>query len=304
MNGVLVVDKPAGPTSHDVVALARRALCETRIGHTGTLDPLATGVLPLVVGRATRLARFLSSDEKEYVASVRFGASSPTYDSEGLSASTAGGSTHPSTPAAIEPLLDEFRGTYLQTPPPFSAKKVDGVAAYRRARLNQPVVLKPVSVTVSVLVLLSYADSLAHLRIVCSSGFYVRTLAHELGQRLGCGGHLEALRRIRAGEFTLDGAITIETLLALGPEAAARMIPMDRLLPLLPLAVLNEDGVRRATHGHVLSPTDFLLPATADAPMHTPCEDLPVRLVDSDGRLLGIAEGHAGGLLHPAIVLV
>jgi tRNA pseudouridine55 synthase len=306
MNGVLVVDKPAGRTSHDVVALARRALGEKRIGHTGTLDPLATGVLPLVVGRATRLARFFSSAEKEYMASVRFGMSSRTFDSEGVTVSPteppAPGSMLPIDLASVEAQLEGFRGTYAQTPPPFSAKKVDGVPAYRRARANQPVELKPVTVTVTVLQLLSYDAGVARLRILCSSGFYVRTLAHELGERLGCGAFLENLRRVRAGEFTLNDAVTIEALEAEGP--ATRMIDLDRLLPLLPPAVLNENGLRRAAHGNVLSPGDFALPGGAGARTQSTSESFRVRLVDDAGHLLGIGEARAGGLLHPAVVLV
>src|SRR5262245_46632748 len=198
MNGVLVVDKPAGRTSHDVVALARRALGVSRIGHTGTLDPFATGVLPLVVGRATRLARFLSASDKTYVAGVRLGAASPTYDSEGVPASSAPPADAGIGRDAVERELAPFSGPHPQTPPPFSAKKVGGVRAYRRARAHQPVELQPVTVTVSSLELEAFDGGRAVVRIVCSTGFYVRAFAHELGERLGCGAYLEALRRTRA----------------------------------------------------------------------------------------------------------
>ena len=161
------------------MARVRRATGETRIGHTGTLDPLATGVLALVVGRATRLAQFLSSDDKEYLASVRLGRSTPTYDAEGV---TEAGSDVRIEPAVLDAALAAFRGTFLQTPPPYSAKKVAGTRAYEHARKQQPVELQAVEVTVRALDLLSAAGDRLELRVVCSSGFYVRTLAHELGQ--------------------------------------------------------------------------------------------------------------------------
>ena len=297
MNGVIVVDKPAGPTSHDVVARVRRTIGLRRIGHTGTLDPLATGVLPLVVGRATRLAQFLSSDEKEYVADLRFGAATSSYDGE---APVDDGRIDESIAAVESPvldrLLDDFRGTYWQTPPPFSAKKVGGTPAYRLARAAKPVELKPVKVTVRALELLSCSDGRATLRVVCSSGFYVRSLAHEIGKRLGCGAYLQALRRTRAGEFTLEHAATLDRLESEGADAMTHLVPMSDLLPLLPPVVVNDRGARRAVHGNALAPEDISTPSNPDAPR--------VRVFDADGTLLGIAESIAGGLLHPVVVLV
>jgi tRNA pseudouridine55 synthase len=295
MNGVLVVDKPPGPTSHDVVGLARRALGTSRIGHTGTLDPLATGVLPLVVGRATRLAQFLSGDDKEYDADVRFGLATPTYDADDVR------DLPPPPPgldvAGIESALSDFRGTYLQTPPPFSAKKIGGVPAYKLARRNKPVAMAPVAVTVHRLTLERYEAGLARLRVVCSSGFYVRSLAHGLGERLGCGAHLEALRRTRAGEFTLDQAVPLEVIEELGPAAATRMVPMAALLPRLPPVVVTDAGARRAAHGNALTTRDLTDPLAAAAGSR-------VRMIDLDGTLLGIAEPTAGGVLRPVVVLV
>ena len=295
MNGVIVVDKPAGPTSHDVVARVRRTIGIRRIGHTGTLDPLATGVLPLVVGRATRLAQFLTSDEKEYLADIRLGATTTSYDAEG---EIDGGSQERAdiAPAVVNSLLDDFRGTYWQTPPPFSAKKVGGTPAYRLARAEKPVELKPVKVTVRALELLSCGDGRTRLRIVCSSGFYVRSLAHEIGKRLDCGAYLEALRRTRAGDFTLTKATTLEQIENERGSALAHLVPMSELLPLLPPVVVNERGARRAAHGNALAPEDISEPLRAEAPR--------VRVLDADGTLLGIAEPMAGGLLHPVVVLV
>ena len=296
MNGVIVVDKPAGPTSHDVVARVRRTIGLRRIGHTGTLDPLATGVLPLVVGRATRLAQFLSADDKEYVADIRFGTSTTSYDSEGYSDDRPDEAVMAIEPDVLACLLDDFRGTFWQTPPPFSAKKVGGTPAYRLARAEKPVELKPAKVTVHSLELLSCGDGLARLRIVCSSGFYVRSLAHEIGRRLGCGAYLLALRRTRAGEFTLAEASALDCLESEGPNAMAHLVPMSALLPLLPTVVVNERGARRAAHGNALAPEDISGATGTDASR--------VRVFDAEGTLLGIAESIAGGLLHPVVVLV
>ena len=307
MNGVLVVDKPAGPTSHDVVARVRRAIGVSRIGHTGTLDPLATGVLALVVGRATRLASYLTAGEKEYEAAVRIGMATSTYDADEriVRHPDTGGpllmAQPPRAPAgldaaAIESVLPDFTGTYLQTPPPFSAKKVSGVPAYKLARRNQPVEIQPAQVTVHRLTLLAYGDGVAHLRVVCSSGFYVRSLAHGLGERLGCGAYLEALRRTRAGDFEIDAALPLEEVERLGAEAGSHLVPMEALLPLMPPVVVNEKGARRAAHGNALAPADLAMPA----PAASSC----VRVFDGDGSLLGIAEPAGGGLLHPVVVLV
>jgi tRNA pseudouridine55 synthase len=328
MNGVLVVDKPSGPSSHDVVASVRRAISLERVGHTGTLDPLATGVLPLVIGRATRLAPFLTGADKEYVARVRFGATTDTYDAEGTPPSEQRPvpevpgqsflrtalpeldwpSAAPADETAIAEALPEFIGTYWQMPPPFSAKKIAGVPAYKLARLRKPVDLKPSQVTVREIELCGYQDEVAELRIVCSSGFYVRSLAHDLGERLGCGAYLEALRRTRAGEFTLADAAPLAAIQELGRSALSRLIPVDRLLTNLPSVVLSEQGVRRATHGNALSTADLVNePASVARVLDAASSRGPaprLRLIDSGGSLLAIAEPVEGGLLHPVIVLV
>ncbi len=192
MTGALLVDKPAGPTSHDVVARARRALGTSRIGHTGTLDPLATGLLVLLVGRATRLAQFLVGDVKEYLADVRLGIETRTYDAEGLDGEPPDDGTEvgQALPAldAIETALGAFRGTFLQTPPPYSAKKVAGRRAYEHARRDTQVELRPVEVTVHQLEIVRATGSAVSLRLVCTAGFYVRSLAHDLGRSAGLRG--------------------------------------------------------------------------------------------------------------------
>lgn len=302
-DGVLVIDKPPGPTSHDVVARVRRALGTRRIGHTGTLDPLATGVLPLVVGRATRLASLLSSSEKSYEASVRLGCATETYDA---AERLAAGIPPPEAPdidrAQLDAALGQFRGTYLQAPPPYSAKKIGGVAAHRLARKNKPAQPAPVTVTVSDLRLLDLEGGLVRLSVTATAGFYVRSLAHELGAGLGCGAHLEALRRTRAGSFSLAAAVPLQIVEDEGTAAAERLIPLERLLADLPAVTLSEHGARRASHGSEIGVDDFAGPPRAAVAVAA--DGGPVRLLDESGRLLAIASQGAGGALRPAIVLV
>jgi tRNA pseudouridine55 synthase len=312
MNGVLVIDKPRGPTSHDVVAVVRRAIREKRIGHTGTLDPLATGVLPLVVGQATRLASLLSASEKDYVADVRFGATSPTFDAEGRMSRDAGSPTvePPAEPPglsadAVARVLPEFGGTYLQTPPVFSAKKTSGIRAYQQARKNETPRLTPVRVTVSTLSLESYTAGMARIRLRASAGFYVRSFAHDLGQRLGCGAYLEALTRTSAAGFCLEDAVALDVVVQEPARAVERMVPMHRLLPDLPAVTLNERGLRRATHGNTLSLGDLAHTGGAhESSAAFAATSSRVRVFDPDGQLLAIATRLENGLLHPAIVLM
>jgi tRNA pseudouridine55 synthase len=295
MDGVLIIDKPAGPTSHDVVARMRRVLGTKRIGHTGTLDPFATGVLPLVIGRATRLASFLSGDEKTYEGGVRLGVVTDTYDGTRLSGEAI---APPSgiDRTTIEAALARFRGTFDQMPPPYSAKKIEGVPAYRLARKNRVVELRPVPVTVRELTLEGYVDGLASIRVRATAGFYVRSLAHDLGNVLGCGAHLETLRRTRAGAFGLDVSVPLHEAEAEPERARSAVVPLDRLLPEIAAVTLNERGVWRATHGNEIGAED-LVGAVSGA-------DGSCRLLDGAGRLLGIAEVRPGGALHPMLVLV
>lgn len=302
MNGVFVVDKPAGLTSHDVVARIRRATNISKVGHTGTLDPMATGVLVVLLGKATRLAQFMAADEKEYLAGIRFGFATDTYDAEGTEiAGPKPRATGDDDPVArglsradLETALEEFRGTYDQMPPPYSAKKIGGVPAYKLARKGKDVELKPVSVTVKRLDLVSVEDDLAQVRIVSSTGFYVRTLAHELGQRLGCGAHLASLRRTRVGHFHIDIAVPLDRLQA-GDEAP---IPMEKLLTHLPAVTVNDRGAQRVVHGNTVGPGDAEDFRVADP------ADVLVRLVDTSGALMAIAQAGPGGILQPFVVVV
>jgi tRNA pseudouridine55 synthase len=324
VDGVLVIDKPAGPTSHDVVAVVRRAIGVSRVGHVGTLDPLAAGVLPLVVGRATRLAQFLSASDKEYEADIRIGLVSETFDAEGPltpfglpAVSAAGfesgsGAEFAGSAAALEPVLAGFRGSYRQMPPPHSAKKVGGTPAYKLARRKQAADLKPVPVTVHALEVLAVAGDLLRVRIVCSPGFYVRRLAHDLGQRLGCGAYLAALRRTRVGSFTERDAVSLEAVAGGGFAVESRLVPLERLLPDLPAVVLTEEGAKRAGHGNAVGPAHLTIAPNAQHGQQGAAScggkeaapPLRVRLLDASGALLEIGDRRADGLLHPAIVLV
>jgi tRNA pseudouridine55 synthase len=320
MDGLLVVDKPVGPTSHDVVARVRRILGERRIGHTGTLDPLASGVLPLVIGRATRLARFLSGADKTYEAEVTLGIATDSGDREGH----AVGAPYPGAlpgHGEVEQALERFRGSFLQRPPALSAKKIGGVRSYtlarqgRIGRAGQPAAsagdapapngaasAAPQAVTVSVsrLEILSYRPPTLLLRVTCSAGFYVRSLARDLGEALGIGGHLSALRRTASGGLTLHEAIALADLDDRGAgrqRAREAAIPISRMLTELPGASLTLEGVRRAVHGRELGADAFSTPVAAG--------DRFVRLLDPEGNLVGVGEpGSAAGVLHPAVVLV
>jgi tRNA pseudouridine55 synthase len=320
MNGLLVIDKPAGLTSHDVVARVRRIVKERAVGHTGTLDPAATGVLPLVLGKATRLARFLSASDKSYEAIITLGASTDTADSAGSPIGAPYGGPLPARDE-IDRSLDAFRGPFMQAPPAYSAKKIGGKRSYKLARAasaaastlrpsfdTQPwsLLLRPTSVPVVVhrLDLLDVDGDRVALRVDCSAGFYVRSLAHDLGLALGTGAHLTALRRTRSGEWTLESAIALDTAEREPERAVQRVIPLARMLESVPSVVLMADGVQRVKHGREVRPSDC---EKGVRPLFDPQSTIPpyIRLLDSAGDLIGIAQPAAiPGLLHPSVVLV
>jgi tRNA pseudouridine55 synthase len=294
-DGALVIDKPSGPSSHDVVSAVRRALGGIKVGHTGTLDPLATGVLPLLIGRATRLAQFLAAATKTYTAQVQFGWGTDTYDS-------AGEPTTPPIPVALERgslerVLGQFRGTFAQQPPAYSAKKVGGHRAYALARASRVVTLEPVMVTVHDLRLVALQGGSATIEVTSSAGFYVRSLAHDLGVALGTPAHLAGLRRTRSGEFDLSQAVTFGRALEAPDAALDRVVPSGALLAHLEGCRLSEEGVRWAHHGRDIEPRLLL-----DQP--PPAVEGPVRLLDQAGSLvaLGVVR-KASGVLHPVVVL-
>lgn len=298
LSGVLVVDKTEGPTSHDVVKFGRRALGESRIGHTGTLDPMATGVLPLVVGRATRLAQFLTASDKTYEASVAFGRATDTCDATGKV--VASSDARPTRDALIA-ALDAFRGTYEQTPPAYSAKNIDGERSYDLARKGKTAVAqrpKAVTVTAKRVELLSFDGETARLEMQVTAGFYVRSLAHDLGDALGCGAHLSALRRTRSGEFGLEHAVPLADVLQSSREAlAARMVPLSALLPDIAAVTLRgAANLERLKNGVEIEPGDVV----------DPLSPLPalVRLLGPEGRLVALARpGKTPGFLHGWVVL-
>jgi tRNA pseudouridine55 synthase len=284
--GALVLDKPADITSHDAVLAARRVLSERRIGHLGTLDPFATGVLVLLVGSATRLAQFFRERQKTYEGTIRFGYSTDTFDCTGTATSADSGIIPQEEP--VRRLFSEFTGTYAQIPPPFSAKKIGGVAAHRLARKEREVRLAPVGVTIHELELVAIDGPLVRFRARVSSGTYLRSLAHDLGERLGMGAHLAALRRTSVGEFTLAAAVPLAQLEEKLRRGERVMIPAAELLPEFPAILLESAAVRG-----ILAGRDVELEAEA------PC----VRLLDPSGTLCAIGTRVAEGRFHPSVVL-
>jgi tRNA pseudouridine55 synthase len=300
LDGVVVLDKPAGPTSHDIVERVRRALGERRVGHTGTLDPFATGVLPLCIGKATRLARFLGTGDKEYRATVRLGFATSTDDlcGEPLSAPHAG---LPSR-EQVERALAGFVGSLAQVPPAFSAKHVGGRRLYELARSGVAAPRAAAPVTVYAIDLVAFTDDRLELIVRCSPGTYVRSLARDLGAKLGVGGHLAALRRTRSGPFDLSVAVDAED-----PGAAVhKLIPMGALLPEMPAVSVPESSRRLLKNGRDLARSDV----TSGFPPHAVER---VRLVDEAGELLALAvprgfevrgELPSQPVLHPDVVLL
>ncbi|MBA3766771.1 MAG: tRNA pseudouridine(55) synthase TruB [Acidobacteria bacterium] len=306
MDGILIIDKPAGLTSHDVVARVRRILRERRIGHTGTLDPFATGVLVMLVGRATRLAQFLASADKEYEALIRFGYATETGDATGARRAASNIDEPTAQPSMdwsereIEAALASLRGETRQVPPMYSAKKVKGQKLYELARQGIEVERARVVINVRELEAVRRDDDatdggggralLQHnedgtcdlsVRVVCSAGTYVRVLAEGIGEGLGVGAHLVALRRTRAGTFSLTEAITLDELEEIAREGAAmsRLFSLNAALSWMPAAHLTGEAARRARHGVAVRPAAETLYVN----------DQPVRLVDEQGALIAVA---------------
>ncbi len=293
VDGVIVVDKPAGWTSHDVVGKVRGIAGTRRVGHLGTLDPIATGVLPLMIGQATRLARFWEGSEKTYEAVVRFGFATSTYDRAG---EPCGPDVQPVVTAdAIEACLAPMRGDIEQIPPPVSAKKIGGVPAYKLVRQNVPVELAPVRVSIYELTLLGVEDARARLRVRCSAGTYVRSIAHQLGEMLGCGAHIEDLVRTASGPFALDRAFTIAQLQELKDQDRLReaVIPMRDALPDFPEVLVDETTAARIRQGRDFNASPFRLHAGAPH----------VRAIGPGGELVAVGRIALPNLYHPVVVL-
>ncbi|WP_163782655.1 tRNA pseudouridine(55) synthase TruB [Myxococcus vastator] len=289
MDGVLVIDKPTGPTSFDVVRQVRSLLRLKKVGHTGTLDPLATGVLPLCLGEATKVAGFITEGDKAYDATVRLGSETDTLDAQGQV--TAQAPVPALTPALIEAALARFRGTFDQIPPMYSAVKVGGKRLYELARAGEEVERAARQVTVYELVLRDFSAERLQLSVRCSKGFFVRTLAQEVGRALGCGAHLEALRRTASGPFCLAQALPLADVPALLKEGAlaSRLMTMSQALVDLPEVRVSAADARRVSHG---------------VPVEVPAGKAGrVRVMGPDDALLAVAEV-AGGRLRYLRVLV
>jgi tRNA pseudouridine55 synthase len=289
MDGVLVIDKPWGPTSFDVVRQVRSLLKLKKVGHTGTLDPMATGVLPLCLGEATKVAGFITEGDKAYDATVRLGAETDTQDAEGQVTTRA--PVPPLTPALLESALARFRGSFDQMPPMYSAVKVGGKRLYELARAGEEVERAARHITVYELVLRDFSADRLQLSVRCSKGFFVRTLAFDLGRALGCGAHLEALRRTHSGPFTLAQALPLADLPALAREGALapRLVTMSDALVELPEVRVGAAEAQRVSHG---------------VPVEVPA-GLPgrVRVMGPDGALLAVAEVVAGRLRYLRVLV-
>ena len=290
MDAVLIVNKPASMTSHDVVARVRRITGEQSVGHLGTLDPMATGVLPLVLGRFTRLAQFYNEADKRYQGVIHFGLATDTYDAEGSP-------TGPEQPVnfgidELRAAAEAFAGAIEQLPPPFSAKKIAGVPAHRLARKGKPVELKAKQVEVKELEIVSWDGRCAHFKAWVGSGTYLRSLAHDLGQKLGTGAHLAKLERTAVREFTIEEAHTLEAL-----EQAVASGTVDELclhprlvLPEFPAVSAPPESAAKIRHGGAVNLPEFSKAAT-------------VRVFAGQRELLAIARRVAGTLFQPKVVL-
>jgi tRNA pseudouridine55 synthase len=303
VSGVLVIDKPAGITSHDVVARVRKILHQRQVGHFGTLDPFATGVLPISVGKATRFAQFYLKSRKAYEGVVRFGFSTDTYDATGEPSSQAIPVTL--TAPELETQFREFTGRRLQTPPPYSAKRVGGVRAYELARQHKPVNLAPVEVEIYALELLSLEGEQVRFAVECSGGTYVRSLAHDLGQRLGFGAHLAQLRRTAVAEFSQSRAVTLERLQEAVNEGNldSCLVRLEALLPDCPELLVRGREESSVRHGHTFELPQALRPGRGGAPGHAPVVNL-LKILGAERRLIAVARHVSGAVYHPHLVLV
>ena len=294
LNGAIVVDKPAGWTSHDVVNRLRRLTGTKKVGHLGTLDPLATGVLPLLGGKTTRLAQFYGKSDKCYEGLIHFGYSTDTYDAEGRP--TSDPVTVLLDPKVLELLLAKFVGVFKQVPPAISAKKIGGVPAYKLARMNKTVELQPVEVEIYSAEMLRCEGSQLWLRVHCSAGTYMRSIAHELGEAVGCGAHLKALRRTLSGSFDLSAARTLEQLENLAKEERILdvLIPGSELLPDFPSEIVDSTTANFVRQGR-----DFRL-----SPFRAGVSNSRyAKAVTERGELIAIGEARLPNLYHPIVVL-
>ncbi len=307
MDGLILVDKPQGLTSHDVVARIRQSLRIQKVGHFGTLDPMATGLLLVAVGRAVKLFPFFSKHDKVYAGEIRLGVATDTYDATGR---PTGPETAllPGRQAVID-AMRPLEGEILQTPPPYSAKKLAGKPLYKWARSRQPIACPPRTVIVHAFKMIDCRPPVIEFEVRCGSGTYIRSLAHALGEALGCGAHLAGLRRLGSGEFSVSRALPLERVeeLILAGKAEEVVLPLESLLAALPKLILTETGESRLQRGRQLAPADVQRRLPPDAPPGTgPEPDRETcRLFSLSGRFLGLAApGPDPGMLVPFLVLV
>jgi tRNA pseudouridine55 synthase len=311
LDGILVVDKPSGKTSHDIVETVRRLFGFRQVGHFGTLDPLATGVLVLALGRATRLARFYTGRRKRYVCAVRFGFATDTYDADGEPLSEDSAPTLDAE--TLQALAGKFAGKIQQTPPAFSAKKIHGRPAHELARKHKPVSLQPVEVEVFEFRLTSIEKSLARFVVECGAGTYIRSLAHDMGQLHGSGAHLAEIARTAVGEFTTDHAVSLEELAAdaKSGKIATRLIGLESLLPDLPRAVVLPIVEKRVRHGAKFNlPLAQIQPGQITAAQGATAQldsgdwkPSRLRVFNQRGQLIAIAEPIVPRTYQPLVVL-
>jgi tRNA pseudouridine55 synthase len=276
MDGIVNINKPEGITSHDVVQVIRKRFGLSKAGHLGTLDPIATGVLPVAVGKATRFSQFLPNSPKEYEGELRFGFATNTYDRDGLP-------TTEERPlqGEVEEAMRALRGVLDQVPPPFSAKKVGGVPAYRLARKNRTVTMAAVRVEIREFQSLALDPPFMKFRVVCSPGTYIRSLVHDLGQRLGCGAHLTALCRTRSGDFRIEQAVELDKV------SPANLIAMEHLLGSMPRIEVSDSDEKKVMHGNQIR-------AEGSAPL--------ARIFNKKGEFIAVASVE-NGWVHPRLVL-
>lgn len=282
MDGILIIDKPVGPTSHDIVSSVRKILKEKKVGHTGTLDPAATGVLPLVLGKATKLARYLTGGDKRYLATFKLGQTTDTLDAEGTVTSEKPVNV---TEAQVREAVAKFVGTIDQTPPMYSAKKIEGQRLYELARQGVTIEREAKRVTIHSCDVLEVKLPEVTVDVLCSAGTYVRVLAADIGEALGCGAHLKTLRRTAAGSFKIDDAVSLEALADDPTMAKTRLLPLSRALSDLPTIALPIGVVKMVTSGYQLCVADL---RALDTPSFA--EGATVALVSDGGELVAVAE--------------
>jgi len=286
LDGVLVVDKPQGPTSFDVVRDVRNALKTRKAGHTGTLDPMATGVLAICLGDATRIAQYLTDGDKAYEAVIRLGAETDTLDAEGQVTAEFPLPQQLSR-EVLEAALGTFRGVILQTPPMYSAVKVGGKRLYELARAGEEVERKPREITVYTLELRDFSANEVRVFVKASKGFFVRTLAQELGRALGSGAHLIALRRVASGPFVVSQAVPLAEVIARGPQLASQVIPVDVAIASIPSVTVSALQVTQVLHG---------------VQVETALQEGLVRVLGPDGELLALADAERGRLKYRRVL--